>query len=274
MSFRGNLEQHGILVDGTGAQLRTFASGGNLVRPSPGQGFWKDCPNLNYVDPSVAHSFFDDFGSIALDDTTLLPTQYVGVFDATGSIACGSTTGGVVNLTTHTDANDAVSLQLGLGRFPIVTDSGKKLWAEFRISTASAAATIAGAFVGLASAGYDFDILTDTTGVLAASKNLLGFRIIAATPAAWQACWKTGSQTVGTVAACVNAADYHTFGIYFDGKSTVTFYVDRVPLGTTVETDATAFPTGMVGTPFFAIKTVSGDAKVLSLDWVKVVQVR
>lgn len=272
MSLKGQLEQQGLIVDGTPTQLRSFAANGNLIKPSPNSGFWKGCPTSYYADPAVSAMFFDDFYSIALDDTTLKPTQYIGAFDANGAIGCSAAdVGGALVLSTHTDANDGVSCTFGSPS--VIRRTGKKMWAEFRVK-ANAHANIAGAFIGLAGATtYDFDTLTDTTGVLAETRELIGFRILAATPAAWQACWKTDGQTVGSVAACANADDYHTFGIYYDGVTTVSFYVDRVLLGTSVETDATAFATGGYFVPFACIKTVTA-AKSLYIDWIKCVNQR
>ena len=278
MSLKGQLEQQGLILDGTGAAMRSHAANGDLVRPSPNQGFWKDCPSLYYNDPSVAHYIFDDFGQIPVDDITTKPTNYTVSFDTSGTFTQASTSGGIVILTPHTDADDAICMQMGTHAFTITANSGKALWAEFNVKV-TGAGTTAGAFVGLTTASYDWDTIFNaahgtTGGTIKDSTNILGFRIGQVAPTTWKACYKTAAVAIVDQTAVTQSTAFFTFGIHFDGVTTVSFWVDRVKLATTanVSTD-TAFPAALPLVPFMALMTATG-AKIMTLDWVKVVQVR
>ena len=175
--------------------------------------------------------------------------------------------------------NNETYLQFGAGGsdtaapFVITDSNGKPVFFEAYVAAAEHADE--GVFVGLAEEGAAAaNFLVDNTGAVA-DKDFIGFNILTATPAAWNVTWKKAGQTVQTVAGvAVNADDYHIFSFFFDGASTVYFYVDRVLVSTQALTSAATFPSGQALAPILAVKTGEGTAKSLNVDYIKVWQAR
>ncbi len=231
-------------------------------------------------DPQVAFQFFEDFLGMPMDDTTANPTTWKYSSDtATGGVTLPSgVVGGVINVACGGTDNNETYIQLGpLGTmepFKILDASDHPLWFECRAKALEHADE--GVFIGLAEAGCAAaNFLADNTGAVA-DKDFIGFNILAATPEAWNTTWKKAGQTVATNAgeAGVNADDWHVFGFYFDGESTVTFFADGVACTTTATTSAATFPSGEELGPIVAVKTGEAVAKNVQVDYIRVVQAR
>lgn len=271
----------------TKSNWRSFANIGKVLTfrdadksPAAGASIWESCNQLAMLDPALAISFFDDFLNLPMDDTTGNPVAWRWASDtATGGITLAKLAGGVVNVACGgVDNNESYIQAGGLGSatnapFDITDVSGKPLWFEARVKAVEVADV--GIFVGLAEEGASAaNFLTDNSGVVA-DKDAIGFKILTASPAAWDTHWKKAGQVLGGAAAvAVNAGDWHTFGFVFDGVSTVTFHVDRVAHATVATTSAATFPSAQLMAPIIAIKTGEGTAKSVQVDYIKVVQVR
>jgi len=248
--------------------------------PTAGTSLAEGIPSLAmYCDPAVAFEMREDFLAIPLDDTTANPTEWAYVSDtAAGAVTFpAGLVGGVVNLATGGVDNNETYIQYGLPTcepFKITNASDKAVWFEARIKSLQHADE--GVFIGLAEAGAitGGNFLVDNTGV-PADKDYIGFRYKCDASAEWDVAWKKAGQAEQEIAAAaVNADDWHTFGFYFDGESTVTFYIDRVASATVATTSAATFPSGEELSPVIAVKTGAGAARNIQVDYIRVVQAR
>lgn len=272
-----------ILVDnvelflGTGADAKLMWNATYLEGPNPASGMWANCPAMAYADPSVAITYFDDFLTLPIDNTTANPVGWTYTGDANGDATLKTGEfGGVLNLQTGATDNNETTLELGSGAtgtmFEITNAGGKKLWYECRVKALQHADEAI--FIGLAEEGLGANFLTDDTGV-PADKDFIGFRYKTDASDEWDIAWKKAGQTEQEGANEVeNADDWHTFGFYFDGTSTVTFYIDGTASSTTATTSAATFPSGEELAPIIAIKTGSGATVQADVDWIKCVMLR
>lgn len=264
-------------LDALGANM-SFRDQG--LSPAAGTSIWELCPQLASLDPAVGFGFFDDFVTLAVDDTTSNPSGCLFSSDtATGGITLLKAAGGVLNVACGDTDNNETYLQFGAygsataAPFVITNAGGKPVFFEARIAAGQHADM--GAFIGLAEeASAAANFLVDNTGAVA-DKDFIGFNILAATPAAWNVTWRKAGQTTQVVTgAAVNADDYHIFSFLFDGTSTVYFYVDRVLVSTQALASATTFPSAQALAPIIGVKTGEAVAKSLQLDYLKVWQAR
>lgn len=249
--------------------------------PAAGTSVWEGCPSLAKVcDPAVAIEYFEDFLELPLDDTTRNPANFKWVSDtAADGITLPKVAGGVVNVATGGVDNNETYLQLGGAAnvtnapFSITNASDKALWFEARVKSLQHADEAV--FIGLAEEGSAVaNFLADHSGV-PADKDYIGFRYKTDVPTAWDVAWKKNGQAEQEIAAAaVNADDWHTFGFYFDGESTVTFYIDRVAHATVATTSAATFPSGELMAPIIAVKTGAAAARNVQVDYIRVVQAR
>jgi hypothetical protein len=116
------------------------------------------------------------------------------------------------------------------------------------------------------------NFLTDDSGVVV-DDDFIGFNILTATPAAWNVTWRNAGQAVQAVTAvAVNADDWHIFEFWYDGATTVTFWSDGTAHATTATTTAATFPFNEEMGPILACKSGDGAAKLLQIDWLRIVQ--
>jgi len=247
---------------------------GNRIRMG-NETLWSDFPSI--ANPSSAFGIMEDFLGGCIGDVTSLWT--LDAINGTATLVRGAgAQGGILKMdTTATADNDFVNVKLSDtdlgGPFKITKNSGKKLWFEAYVDTSYAISEIM-CLVGLVpetvteAVGNDTGAFNGDDGVY--------FRILAATPSEWDvACSKGTHETEILGAAAVNAGDWHTFGIHFDGVNTVTFYIDGAAVGTSAA-DATNWPDDVHLTPMFCVK--SGNAvpasRVLEVDYIKCYQQR
>ena len=250
------------------------------LSPTFGTSIWELIPLLASMDPAVAIQFFDDFLSLPIDDTTGNPSAYKWVSDtATGAITLPKLAGGVVAVACGGVDNNETYIQLGgagldtPAPFAITDNSNKPLAFQARVKAVEHADE--GIFVGLAEEGSAAaNFLTDNSGVIA-DKDFVGFNLLTATPAAWNATWKKAGQAVQAITGvAVNADDWHTFAFIFDGVHTIYFWIDGVLHATTALSSAATFPSGERLAPIIAVKTGEGVAKSVQVDYIKVWQAR
>ena len=227
--------------------------------------------------------YLNDFTHFAADDTTRNPSEWLWASDtATDSVTLvASVTGGVMQLATGAGDNNETYIQLGsiasatnapwvIGGAAGVANQ-KPLYCGARVKALEHADM--GVFVGLAEEGAAAgNFLTDASGALA-DKDCVGFNILTATPAAWNITWRNAGQAVQAVTAvAVNADDWHIFEFYYDGATTVTFWVDGVAHATQATTTAATFPGAEEMAPILAVKTGEAVLKRIQIDWLRVVQ--
>ncbi len=278
-----NLLDNEYVDYGTGNDHRE-AWNGTYLQAGPVSSFWAGCPSPNDPDPTRYFEIFDHFTTLDLAATgkwTLLSTNGTAVLgDAEDANTPGL--GGFLYMDSSSSAdNDYATVKATTGNtgaaFMIVENSGKKLWYETRVVFHGSAATENMYCIGLLDSAAD-DILTDNTGAEAVTDGFY-FRVLAATPTKIDtAVNQSGTETeVKNEAATLVQGTAITLGMYFDGVTTLTFYIDRVALADTVTIgDAGNIPNDVGLTPVFGLKDGAvGTANTrLYADYIKVVQLR
>ncbi len=236
------------------------------------------CRIIDAVGATVI-KYVNHFVSLPLDDTTRNPLEWDFQSDTANDALTlpVSNVGGVMQIAVGAGGNDETYMQLGgstiataapwvIGGAAGVANT-KPLYFGIRVKALEHAAT--SAFVGLAEEGCSAaNFLADATGVVA-DKDFVGFNILVASAAAWNITWKKNGQAVQTAANVVaNADDWHIFEYYYDGATTVNFWVDGTLSATTATTTAATFPGGEEMAPIIALKGQA--AKNLQVDWLRV----
>lgn len=279
------LQDAEALVFGTGSDV-SLAWDGTTLNLAPSSGFWSGCPLVNYPGGhTLAYEFFDDFTSFNVGDVTSVWTL--------GTNTNGTVVLGLAETANTPGAGGYVSLHVdGTAQYDYVTiratstatgtmcrvleNSGQKLWFECNITVGTV--TDCYFMVGLMAPGAD-DITTDATGAENVADGFY-FRTLLATETELDTATNqnTTETEIGGNVATIAANGNYTLGIYFDGVTTLTFYVDGVALTDTVTIGDTGNIPNDVGlVPVFHVKdgTAGGTADdLIHIDWVKIVQLR
>jgi len=265
----GNL----VFTDNDGTQLLVIESDGTFNIKTQGKFELQGFPHL---DPESAFMYIEDFiGNVTLPTSTGAAGGWKATGDATYDVvAAAGSVGGQLQLTPETGSNNEVYFQLGeLGTetfIEYVKSSGKKSWIEFRVAFTSIT-NAANILFGLASEGAAIANFIADAGNDIADVDVVGFVIWEGDPDAVDCIHQiTGSAFADPgVAQVPVAGTFYTFGIYFDGVETVSFYVDGAVVQT-ADLDTATFPTGEELSPILAIKNGAADG-TLQIDWIKMI---
>lgn len=251
----GNATHTGTVTAATLAVSGT-ATVGTLAATTlrAGSGLWAACPVTQ--DPSVLHTFFDDF-------LALLTPWTVTEDDAADTQVANDVQHGVVSMTQKaiTD-NDGAQMTWAQETFKLT--SGKRLWFEVRLRC-PAGATQLDWFIGLAEA-------EDLTGVADnMPANGIGFKKDDGDTNIDLSSSDGGTDTTRDAVGTLVANTWIRVGMLFDGgasgAATITPYVDGVA-GTAI---TVTYATMAEMAPIFMVR--NGDAtttQVLDIDYVKV----
>ncbi len=278
-----NLLDNEYVDFGSGNDIRQRWNG-TYLESAPASGFWAGCPSPADPDPTKYFEIFDHFTTLDLAATgkwTLLSTNGTAVLgNAEDSNTPGL--GGFLYMDSSATAdNDYATVKATTGStgapFMIVENSGKKLWYETKVVFHGSAATQNMYCIGLLDSAAD-DILTNDTGAEAVTDGFY-FRVLAATPSKIDtAVNQSGTETEEkNEAATLVQGTPITLGMYFDGVTTLTFYIDRVALADVVTIgDAGNVPNDVGLTPVFGLKDGAvGLANTrLYVDYIRCVQLR
>lgn len=266
-----------------------FSQAGAATQPSPS--IWKDCPGQTLVDQGIGQYVHEDFiggtenfvnkvglGAAALvidaDAGTTHPHRTPSSLAATSGI-------GLQDLAvTNTDNNAAGVFTQAMGF--IVLNSGNKFWMEARVTLAALADQ--GLFVGLAAeAVLSRDVVADNpdTSLSVATDSLVGFLVNSAATGKVDAVIRkdagtatnpftdvTNSSRLGSAAGNIVAGTYVKLGLKFDGKRSISFFVNGVEIGkTTITTNSIniADPLGAI----VNLKTGAAAARTMTIDWIR-----
>lgn len=262
---------------------------GTAAGRGPSPLIWDDCPVLDYtLNPQLGSHVFDDLQ----DGIVVAANQAVGAAAAlgtTGDFAAftltGATittlatdTGGVVTLTVTTDedADCRIAYPMNIetaGMFKF--SAGKKLWMEARVKVDNVTDAKQNLFCGFAEeALMATGELIAVAGGATADKDYVAFRQDEADGDAWQTHHNIatgGHTTLSATAGVITINTFHKLGMYCDG-TTVTFFIDGVPLADTVAVNGTNFPTDEEMGFYFGIVAASADSIVSSIDWIRIAQ--
>lgn len=239
---------------------------------------WANC-NLeeyrNGYGPKRAAVWFDDFHRVPSDavgynvdtsddnaDLSILTDEQVGV----------------AQMQVDSDDNEEGWFQgvSPLARFE--KNSGKKLWYECRFKATSVATDrmIALGLAELLSAG-DNAFQVDDTGAIA-DINFVGVRTLNDDGDGLDVVYTESGDTGDTVQAneakVLTADTYVKFGIYFNGITTIKFYIDGIDIEKDIEITVADFPNESADlmAPVFGAKVGAAVAQNLEIDWVGMVQ--
>jgi hypothetical protein len=268
--------------DGNDVQIEWDAT---RLTAGPATGFWADCPSK--LDPDwiskamIIEHQFADIGE-ATDCGWNVGTNTNGSV-ATGDAVTANTPGVGGYLTLSTDGSAqydyATTKMSGYGGagcpVKITENSGLKMWFETKVIPASV--TDKFFMLGLGSANAD-DVTVDATGAEQIQDGFY-FRTLLATET--QLDTATNQNTTETEvkgnAATVAANTALKLGMYFDGVTTLTFYVNGTALDDTVTIGDTGNVPNDVGlTPFFHVKdgVAGGSATAFYVEYMKLVQLK
>lgn len=243
-------------VTAAAAAISGTATVGTLAATTlrAGSGLWSTCPVTQ--DPSVLHTFFDDF-------LALLAPWTITEDDAADAQVANDVQHGVVTLTQKaTTDNDAAQMTWAQESFKLT--AGKRLWWEARIRC-PAGATELDWFVGLAEA----EDITGVTDNMPA--NGIGFKKDDGDTNIDLSSSDGGTDTTRNAVGTLVANTWIRLGLLFDGgasgAATITPYVD----GTAGTAITVTYATMAEMAPFFMVR--NGDAtttQVLDIDYVKV----
>lgn len=209
-----------------------------------------------WVPPDVSdvHTFFDDFNTFAAGDWTITTTEAGG---GSASEALADGVGGRLLITNDAADNDHDFFQLVKEGFKF--QSGKRMWFEICFQTNDATETdiVAGLQI------------TDTTP-LAVTDGVYFLKSDGAATADFMVTKDSTSTTASAVATLADATDI-TLGFYYDGASTISYYVDKVRGGTVATTN---MPDDEELTVSFGIQNGAAAAKTLNVDYVFAAQER
>jgi hypothetical protein len=268
--------------DGSDVQIEWDAT---RLTAGPASGFWADCPTK--LDPDwiskamIIEHQFADMGE-ATDFGWNLGTNTNGAV-ATGDAVTANTPGVGGYLTLSTDGSaqyDYATIKLtGYGGagcpVKITENSGLKMWFETKVIPASV--TDKTFMLGLGSANAD-DVSVDGTGAEAIQDGFY-FRTLLATEVQLDTATNqnTTETEIGGNTATVAANTALKLGMYFDGVTTLTFYVNGTAQADTVTIGDTGNVPNDVGlTPFFHIKdsVAGGSATAFYVEYMKLVQLK
>lgn len=202
---------------------------------------------IGFLDPTKWHVFFDDFDRFVAADWTITTTE-AGAGSATEALTDGD--GGLLLVTNDAADNDADFFQKVGESFLFQTGKRLVFKARFKVSDATQSDFV----IGLQ--------ITDTTpldvsdGVFFIKDDgdaNLDFHVE-----------KNGTQTSATAIATVVNDTFLEVGFYFDGKSSVKYYVDDVHKGTLATTN---LPDDEVLTISFGLQNGEAVAKTMTLDY-------
>jgi hypothetical protein len=241
--------------------------------------FWDthSCRIIDAIGASVV-KYINHFTTICIN-AALDMADWLTVTDHVAGVSLvAGAPGGIIEITCGNTDNDEYYTQLGSATnepFVIGGAAGvannQPLYFYARVKAIEHADEAY--FVGLAEANSAAaNFLTDNSGVVA-DKDFIGFNTLTATPDAWNMTWKKSGQAVQTTAGvAVNAADWHIFEFYYDGATTVTFWIDGVASTTVATTTAATFPGAEEMSPILGLKTGEATLKRLQIDEMRVIQ--
>ncbi|QPF87049.1 hypothetical protein IC762_12430 [Bradyrhizobium genosp. L] len=195
-------------------------------------------------DPSVFHSYWNDFDTFASGDWTNTATGSV-----TNAIVAGN--GGILSLGNSAANNDLDSLQLKAATFAIV--AGYKAWFKCRLNISNAT-----------NAALTIGMIQTTTTPLTVTDGLWFSKAAATTAMNFNIAKSSTTTTLSSVATLANTT-YLNIGWHYDGGSTVSVYVNNARVaGTSVLTN---LPTANLNLTL-AVANGTAAANTLLIDYV------
>ena len=236
---------------------------------------WKDCPmGAIRKDPSRYIHIFEDFvGGIIEDDVQ--PSIFNLVGTNPDCIVVSDELNGVINLHGTGADNDSAFLKSN-ALYDLTMNNSKRFWFEARVKEVDEDVDH-GSIIGLMEpTGCTAEGMADASADII-DEDFIGFIGIsdATNMGNYQAVYQNGGDGAHTdvVVAAHSPADdvYVKLGMRFDGKQTVTFYVDGAVVGTLDIDDLTDNSLANPLCVFVGLKDseASGFTAAMEIDWIR-----
>lgn len=249
---------------------------------------WGSCPwDAIAAGKEDGRLFYDDFlnfGTLTAGGT-LTTGPWTMVADTGGTITASTgDANGVIAMVTDTTDEDEIYLMGSnnlFGTWVLPASDGNDLWFEARLKVSTVTNGELGLFVGLSEEAMAADSIVDATGAMV-SKDLVGFHVAAASGTSANWVYRKASQTQQTAlaAAATLAADTYIklgFAVHYRNPSdrVMECYVNgemKSTFVTKASMSASTFPAGEELLPFIGMKSMTGAAKTVSVDWIRIAQ--
>ena len=238
---------------------------------------WKDCPMGAIIkDPSRYIHIWDDFDKV--DSSLSAAGAYGGwLVKGTNSVvaALADENNGVITVGGGGTAHDDAYLHSN-ALYDLTMNNNKRFWFELRVNLADADFD-GGLIAGLAQySACAADLIVDECEAIVTTKDFIGFMGFSASSlmgdmeAIYQQEADAAHTDVDTSVATLADDTYVKLGMRFDGKKTVTFYVNGAVAATLDIDDLSSNSFTNKLAVVFGIKDTGGSAADLSqVDWVR-----
>jgi len=247
---------------------------------------WADCPVVTILrDPGVGIHIFEDFeGGFITDEVASYKFALVGTNPDIDGVS--DEKNGVVEIEGSGSANEEAFFVSNVGLYELKKNNGKKMWFEARLKfedTDDDSCFLCG--LGAPSLLAADCMTDDSTGsTTIADYDYVGFYAscdgtnMSDIDAVYHETGDGGTPTVVqadivdfTAGATAKDDTYYRLGMKFDGRETVTFYLDGVAQTTKLDLDV--FDTDDQLTEYLGvvlgIKNLAGTASFLAVDWIR-----
>lgn len=255
-------------------QTASYAVPGSASRPSGT--IWSGCPGEELNAQGIGYYFHDDFLGGVVTDTHVSGWNVLGtgsIFTAIAGVGGILEIGGTGTIEDEGGIHKSTMCKMSI-------NSGNKVWFETRARINGLGAADIGVLIALAESDLCVDDFIDDNCEDVDGQSYAGFRILYNDTATISAAYQlddvaevlvkadvTNSTALGDDAATLLSTAWWKYGMVFDGKKTLSYYVNGFVVGTVTLTSA--FPIDVDLAPLLGIKTGSGVEKVIYLDWVR-----
>lgn len=240
----------------------------------PSEDLWQDCPWKEMLaDPGHGYAYFTDFmgGDNTKEGVTADPNCWTATSVNNGTLSDGGVAaegGQIIAASSSTTTDDGMNAQLLSAA--VKPAAGKTIWFEARVKVSTVKDQY---FVGLASV----DTTIITSGALdETTPSLVGFfHDVNSSNTSWGiAMSKAGSNDTSEDVVAMTAAAWTKLGFKFNGITSVEFFNDGTSIGSLTKTTTDMMPVVAMALSLVAQNEDSTVVPTLTVDWVRMAQLR